>query len=222
MDLYYSPFACSLAARVVCLEGGLPVNLRRIDLSTKRVEGQRDGAFLGVNPLGKVPALVCDDGHVLTENVAVLLFLGDQAPVALGLAPRESPARYELLRWLSFVATELHKRVLAPTFAVEGAPPPVRQFAREGAAQPLSVLEEHLRDRPALLGGSFTVADAYLAWTLLLLPRPRCGVPLDAFPAVQAYAERSWQREAFAAVLRAEYAEYNQPGWWTASRLEDR
>jgi glutathione S-transferase len=200
MDLYYSPMACSLAARVVCREARLEVNLRRTDLSTGRVEGRAERALLGVNPLGKVPVLVCDDGRVLTENVAVLLFLGELAAPALGLAPRDAPERYEVVRWLSFVATELHKGVLA---------------------RPLAALEEHLRDRSALLGASFTVADAYLAWALLLLPLPRCGVPLDAYPAVQAYAERHRRREAFEAVLRAEYAEYRQPGWWTASRLDD-
>jgi hypothetical protein len=42
VELYYSPLACSLAARVVCLEGGLDVAMRRTDLATKRVDGDRE------------------------------------------------------------------------------------------------------------------------------------------------------------------------------------
>jgi glutathione S-transferase len=220
MKLYYSPFACSLAARVVCREADLPVSLCRADLQTKRVEGQAEGALVHLNPMGKVPTLVCDDGLVLTENVAVLLYLGDRAPLDRGLTPAErTPARYDLVRWLTFVATEIHKKVLATVFALDEPAEAAKTYARGGAAQPLSVVEERLRDRQALLGDRFTVADAYLLWALLLLPRPQCGVSLDPYPAVRAYLERHLGRASVRHVLSAESHEYQEPGWWTASRL---
>ena len=196
--------------------------MRRVDLSTKRVEGEREGALLRRNPIGKVPTLVCDDGHIVTENVAVLLYLADRAPPERGLTPAErTPARYELLRWLSFLATEVHKRVLATVYSLDSATLPVRQFARDGAAQSLSVLDAHLRDRPALVGETFSVADAYLVWALLLLPRPRCGVSLAAYPALCAYHERHLRREAVNVAVGTELREYKEPGWWTASQLAD-
>jgi glutathione S-transferase len=220
MKLYYSPFACSQAARVVCREADLPVSLCRVDLGTKRIDGHAEGALLHLNPMGKVPTLVCDDGLVLTESVAVLLYLGDRAPRDHGLTPAErTPARYELVRWLTFVATEIHKRVLATVFSLDEPAEVVKDFARRSAAQPLSVLEEHLRDRSALLGDPFTVADAYLLWTLLILPRPQCGVSLDPYPAVGGYLGRHLGRASVRDVLSAESREYQEPGWWTVSRL---
>ena len=86
MELYYAPLACSLAAHVTCVEAELPVILRRTDLATKSVEG--GGDLRQVNPMAQVPTLVRDDGVVLTENVAVLLFLGDERP-SRGLASKE-------------------------------------------------------------------------------------------------------------------------------------
>src|SRR4051812_998114 len=126
MELFYSPLACSLAAHIVCLEAGINVTLRRTDLPTGRVEG--GGDLARINPMGCVPTLVLDDGRVLTENIAVLLFLGDREP-GRSLAPApDTYARYEVTRWLSFVATELHKKVNAPIFAAR-SPDAVKDYA---------------------------------------------------------------------------------------------
>lgn len=218
MELYYSPMACSLAARIVCLEGGLDVVYRRADLATKRVEGRGDGALREVTALGKVPALVLDDGTVLTENAAVLLYLGDRAGADRGLAPREGTFdRYETLRWLSFVGTEVHKRVLATVFSLDDPPEAACQFARDGAAQPLAVLDGHLRARSFLVGDRFSVADAYLVWACALLPLPRVRVPLEPYPHVLAYAARHVRRESVKEALRIEREQYRAPGWWTAN-----
>jgi glutathione S-transferase len=222
MKLYYSPFACSLASRVVCLEGDLAMSYCRADLRTKRVEGGEPGALLAVNPMGKVPALVCDDGAVLTENVAVLLYLGDHAPPDRGLtAPERTPARYDLVRWLAFVSTELHKRVLATVFSLDEPSEIVKDFARHSAAQPLAVLDAHLGRSESLAGDRFTVADAYLTWALLLLRRPACGVSLAPYRAVAAYFDRQMQRASFRDAVATELREYQEPGWWTASQLKN-
>jgi glutathione S-transferase len=219
MDLYYSPMACSLAARIVCIEAGLAVTMLRTDLGNKRVEGASEGALLQYNGMGKVPTLVCDDGHVLTENVAVLLYLGDRADSALGLTPPHgTPERYEVVRWLAFVATEIHKRVLATVYSLDRPSDAVKAFARSTAAQPLTVLQKHLRDREVLVGEEFTVADAYLVWALLLLPRAQ--VPMDSYPALGDYLARNSNRAAVRAAVQRELEEYRVPGWWTAKQLE--
>ena len=67
-----------------------------------------------------MPALVLDDGGVLTENAVVLQYIADQNPGA-ALAPAHGTfARYRLAEWLNYIATEIHKR-LRP--AVESAQP---------------------------------------------------------------------------------------------------
>mgnify|MGYP001237371162 CR=1 FL=1 len=206
MQLYYSPFACSLAAHMVCREAGLDFTLHRSELSTKRVEDGRD--LRTVNPMGQVPTLVTDDGRVLTENSAVLAYLADLRP-AHRLAPeRDGFERYELMRWLSLVGTEVHKKCLALVYD-PASPDAVKEFARGAVARPLAVLDAHLGSREVLVGDTFTVADAYLLWTLILLPR--AGVPLDAYPALGAYQKRLMVRPAVRETLAFERAAHERP-----------
>jgi glutathione S-transferase len=201
MQLYFAPFACSLASHIVCREVGLDIELHRTDFKTKRVEG--GGELWSVSAMGQVPVLVTDDGHVLTENGAVLTYLGDRAPEK-GLVPdRESFERYELTRFLSLVATEVHKKGLALIFDPT-SPEPVKEFARSAIGRPLSVLAKHLADREYLVGDGFTVADAYLFWALTLLPIG--GVPLDAYPVLLAYRERIGERPAVKQAIDFEQA----------------
>src|SRR5206468_223990 len=120
--------------------------------------------------------------------------------------PQGSFEYYDCVRWLSFVATELHKRVNAQIFAVDGSPDTVKEYARVGAARPLGVLDQHLKDRSFVSGDSFSVADAYLTWALTLFPT--AGVPLDGYPVVRAYQEQQLAREHVRAAFRMERSEY--------------
>jgi glutathione S-transferase len=207
MKLYYSPFACSLASHIACREAGLDVVLERAELSSKRVEGGLD--LLSVNPMGQVPTLVLDDGQTLTENGAVLTYLADRAPDKR-LAPAANDfGRYELSRWLSFVATEIHKKGLALIFAPD-TPDAVKDYARSAIHKPLAVADAHLTNRDTLLGGEqFTVADAYLFWALTISPTAQ--ISLDAYPALRAYQQRHLARPAVRAALRFEREQYGRP-----------
>ena len=66
--------------------------------------------------------------------------------------------------------------------------------ARERIGRNLSVGAAHLQRRPHLVGESFTVADAYFAWSLMLLRR--AGVDIAEWPALAAYLERVLERPA--------------------------
>ncbi|MBM3650959.1 MAG: glutathione transferase GstA, partial [Alphaproteobacteria bacterium] len=55
MELYFSPFACSLASHIVSREAGLQVELRRVSIATKEIAG--GGNFYDVNPKDQVPTL---------------------------------------------------------------------------------------------------------------------------------------------------------------------
>ena len=206
MKLYYSPFACSLAAHITCREAGLEVDLQRVELSSKRVEGGAD--LFALNPMGQVPTLVTDDGSTLMENSAVLAYLADRVPER-GLAPaRDDAARYELTRWLSFVATEIHKKGLALIFAPD-SPDAVKDYARASLARPLGVVARYLADRDVLVGAQFSVADAYLFWALTIAPHG--GVSLDPYPALAAYQARGLARPAVRAAVRFERDQRERP-----------
>lgn len=201
MDLFFSPMACSLAARIMLHELGVEATFRRVDLREKRLDDGSD--YRQINPLGQVPALRLDDGRVLVENAAVLLHLGEIG-AARGLGPQTAEERIELIRWLSFVGTELHKQVFSPLLspaANDGA----RDWARMCASARFAVLDAHLRTREHLCD-RFGPADAYLrvmeAWAGAV------GVDLSAFPAVEAHRDRLSSRPAVARALAEETALY--------------
>jgi len=73
LTLYYTPGACSMAAHIVLEESGEEYEAKKVDLAGGE---QRTEAYLKINPLGRVPALLLDNGEPLAENTAILPFLG--------------------------------------------------------------------------------------------------------------------------------------------------
>ncbi|WP_287319772.1 glutathione S-transferase N-terminal domain-containing protein [Mesorhizobium sp.] len=118
----------------------------------KQIEG--GGRYIDINPKGYVPALVFDDGEVLTENVAILAWVADRAPE---LAPQGHLGRYRLLEMLSFIATEIHKRF--PTYLM--LPEDVREPIAQEILRWFRFAAGRL-ERGYLFGKTFTVADPYL------------------------------------------------------------
>jgi len=191
LQLYFWPMACSLASRIALMEAGVDARYHLVDIFNKKIL-ENDGDFWSISPKGAVPVLVLEDGQRLTENAAVLQYIADLRP-DLGLAPPAGdPDRYRLQEWLSFVATEIHKAFLFPTFwyANEGA----KASARERIGKNVSIAAAHLENRQYLVGERFTVADAYLTWALLLL---RFGsVDVAEWPSLVDYLDRMQQRAA--------------------------
>ena len=72
LTLYFTPGACSMAAHIVLEESGENYEAKKVDLAGGE---QRTEAYLKINPLGRVPALLLDNGEPLAENTAILPFL---------------------------------------------------------------------------------------------------------------------------------------------------
>lgn len=201
MDLYFSPLACSLAARIALYEAGLPADYIYVDRFEKTLEDGSD--YYPINPMGQVPMLCTDAGDTLTETSAVLQYVADLNPES-GIAPKSGIERYQLQSWLNFITTELHKAVFYPQFSPEsndGA----KAFARHLAEKRFAHLDRHLTGREFLLD-RFTVADAYLA-TVLGWTRP-VGIDLGKWPAVKDYFSRMRARPSVAKAVAEEYALY--------------
>ena len=196
MKLYYSPGACSQAAHIILHEAGLEHSSEAVDLRTKRTASGRD--YWAVNPKGSVPAIVLDSGEVLTENGAVLQFLGDQAP-ASGLLPTEGIGRYRVIEWLAYLGSEVHKS-FGPLFNPASSDE-VKASAREMVAKKFNFLEQSLEGRDYLAGPSMTVADPYL---FAMLGWTNFGIDLAKWPNLAALRQRMEQRPSVQAVLRAE------------------
>jgi glutathione S-transferase len=198
MKLYFSPGACSLSPRIVLREAGLDFTAERVDLGKKLTESGAD--FRAINPKGYVPALVLEDGMVLTEGAVIVQYLADQAP-ASGLAPAAGTlARYRVMEWLNYIASELHQS-FGPLFN-PASNDDNKTAARRAIARRLELVEQTLQGGDYLMGAQFTVADAYLFTVLGWAGH--CQMPLNVFPAVQAYLARVGARPAVRQALRDE------------------
>jgi glutathione S-transferase len=200
MRLYYSPGACSLSPHIVAREAGLTLELDTVDFANGRAT--EDGSTLyEVNPgKGYVPALRLDDGSVLTEGVAIIQYLADQAPEKKLMPERGSTAYYHALEWLTFISSEVHKG-FSPLYN-----PAITEDAKkavlERLAKRLEYIEGALAGKEYLLGDAFTLPDAYL-YTILRWA-PKFAIDLSAYPHVSSYVERVRARPAVATALEEE------------------
>lgn len=196
MKLYYSPGACSQAAHILLHETQLPHDGEAVDIRAKRTEGGAD--YLTINPKGAVPALQIGD-EVLTENGAVLQYIGDKAGNDT-LLPGSGMERYRVIEMLAYLGSDVHKSfspLFNPALSEE-----VRQGWKDAVGKKFDYLEGQLDGRDYLLGPSMTVADPYLfamlGWT------GKLGIDLARWPRLTAFRKRMEERPTVQTVLRAE------------------
>ncbi|BBB15256.1 glutathione S-transferase domain [Candidatus Rickettsiella viridis] len=158
MKLFYSPGACSLSPHIVLREIGLDFTLEKVDLAQKKTELGTN--YLTINPKGKVPALLLDDGSLLTEGVAIVQYLADQLPSCNLIPPLDSLLRYHTIEWLSYISTELHKG-FSPLFNPK-TPEEYKIIVRENLDKQFNYLDTALKENQYLQNDHFSVADAYL------------------------------------------------------------
>jgi glutathione S-transferase len=101
LTLFYAPGACSMAPHIVLEEGGEKYEAKRMDLAKGE---QKSADYMKIHPLGRVPALKLDDGSPLTENTAILPFLGKR----FGLWPTEPVKEAQALSLIGFFASTVH------------------------------------------------------------------------------------------------------------------
>jgi glutathione S-transferase len=191
MELYLTPGACSLADHIALHEAGLEFDRIQVDLKTKRTEDGRD--FNEVNPKDYVPALVLDDGQLLTENVAILCWVAERAPK---LAPSGEMGRIRLVETLAFIATELHKPFVRHFFPTSDAE---KKIAEEAIRKRLGFVSDRLQGE-YLFGREASVADAYL---YVMLRWARMS-GLDVPEPLPAFFERMEARPAVRQALQHE------------------
>ena len=198
MKLFLSPGACSLSPHIVLHEAGLAHDSERVDLKTHKTAS--GGDYYAVNPKGYVPALVLDDGTVLTEGPVIVQYLADRKPDS-GLAPANgSLDRYRLQEWLGFISTEVHKQY-SPLFNPAATDDTKKLFIDRLHGR-YAWLEQQLTAKQYLMGDRFTVADAYL-FTVMNWAQ-RLKFDMSRYPNLMAYVGRVAARPAVQAAMRAE------------------
>ncbi|MGL5601233.1 MAG: glutathione transferase GstA [Silvania sp.] len=198
MKLFYKPGACSLACHITLRESGKDFTLSSVDLMKKKLENGDD--FFAVNPKGQVPALLLEDGTLLTEGVAIMQYLADGVADRQLLAPTGSIARYKTLEWMNFIATELHKG-FTPLFRPD-TPEEYKPTVRALLEKKLQYVNDQLKDDHWICGQRFTIADAYL-FTVLRWARA-VKLNMEGLGHIDAYMARMAERPDVAAALEAE------------------
>ena len=198
MKLYCSPGNSSLSPHIVLQEAGIPVELVKVDLKTRKTAD--GGDYAALNAKGYVPMLELDDGRRLTEGPAIVQYIADSRPETR-LAPRpEEFARYELQGWLNFIATELHKGFSA--LFNPAASEDWKNAVRARLETRFDWLAGQLSGRSFVMGQHFGVADAYLFTVLGWCRFVR--IDLARWPVLAEYVARVAARPAVQAAMRAE------------------
>lgn len=198
MKLFYKPGACSLASHITLRESGKDFTLDGVDLMKKRLENGDD--FFAVNPKGQIPALLLDDGTLLTEGVAIMQYLADSVPDRQLLAPVSSISRYKTLEWLNYIATELHKG-FTPLFRPD-TPEEYKPTVRALLEKKMQYVDAALKEGQWICGSRFTIADAYLFTVLRWAYAVKLN--MDVLENIAAYMKRMAERPGVAAALKAE------------------
>lgn len=198
MKLYFAPGVCSLSPHIVLEESGLPFETEQVDLRKKTTATGAD--YNAVNPKGYVPALVLDNGVLLTEGPAIVQYLADQVPDKQ-LAPANGTlARYQLQSWLTFIGTEVHKN-FTPFFKPDSTPE-MKAVAQANLVNRLGYINTELAGREYLLPEGYSVADIYLfvvlGWAKVI------KLDLTPWPQLQALQARVGARPAVQRALKAE------------------
>lgn len=198
MRLYILPGACSLAANIVLREAGIPFELVRVSHHGHKTP---DGHELKeINSKDYVPALVLDNGDLLTENAALLPYIADLKPEAKLLPPVGTLERYRVSEWLAYVNSEIHKG-FSPLFA-KNASEDVKQYGRAALTKRIGWLAEQFGSKQYLVGDHFTIADAYLF--VVLGWAPLVNFDLNQWPNLQAFRERIAARPHVIEAMTAE------------------
>ena len=187
--LYHAPLACSLAARYAAAEGDVPLDIAWLNLRTKEL--LKGGSLYDINPLGQVSVLALEDGQIINETSAVLMWIQSQSKVTEFRRDPSDPEYFQLMRWISFCSSELHKQIFRVVFYDE-ATDEVKDKVRALAPARLQVLDNHLRQNEYLVGKTFSAADAYLAWFFVLAGQ--AGLDHSGYANLKAYEEKVQNR----------------------------
>lgn len=191
VTLYYCPQTRASGTRVMLEELGAPYTLQVMDLQRGET---RMPEFLAVNPLGKVPT-IRHRGAVVTEQIAIALYLGDAFPAA-GLAPApQDPDRGPYLRWMVYYAACFEPAVLDRSSGHDPGPPSRSVYGDFDSM--LATFEAALTPGPYLLGDRISLAD--LQWGTALQWTLQFGLVPER-PALREYVTRVTDRESFRTV----------------------
>ncbi|WP_230771250.1 glutathione S-transferase family protein [Sphingomonas sp. Leaf4] len=176
LTLYTNPMSRGRIARWMLEEVGADYGVEMLGYGGT----MKDDAFLAVNPMGKVPAIV-HDGRVVTECAAICAYLADAFPQA-GLAPR-ADERADYYRWMFFAAGPVEAAITNRSLGVVPTSDQQRMVGYGEYDRVVAVLEAAVSAHPYIAGDRFTAADVYVGSHVMWGTQFGSLPKLDAFMA---------------------------------------
>jgi len=198
--LYYAKGTAALPVHIALEESGAEYELRLLDFTAK---DHLQPDYLNVNPKGRVPALVTDNG-ILTEAPALLAYIG-QTYSAANLIPSTPFGFAQAQEFNLYIAATVH---VAHAHKMRGArwsdDTASHDAMRMKVAENMTGCAEFIENRylkgPWVLGEQYSVCDPYLFLVTRWLKGD--GVDESAFPNILAHRARMEARPAVQAVLK--------------------
>jgi len=205
LKLLYAANSCALASHIALEESGADYETIRLDF---RANEQRKPEYLAVNPKGRVPALVTDQG-ILTETPAILAFVAQSFPKSR-LAPVDDPFAFARAQaFNSYLCSTVH---VAHAHRMRGyrwvdaddagAIAAMQRKVPQSVGECFDLIEQEMFVGPWVMGERYTICDPYLFTLARWLEAD--GVDPARFPKVRDHRERMSERPAVKAVLTAE------------------
>lgn len=179
MQLYYAPNTIALASLILCEEAGIDVTPTRVDFANSE---QTKPDYAKVNPKGRVPALVTDQG-ILTETIAILEYL---APDMVPADPWDAARMREMMTYLASTMHVNHAHKMRGHRWADQDTSHADMTAKvpETMTASCAYVESKLIG-PFVMGETLTLADPYLFTVCTWLEGD--GVDVSAFPKITAF-----------------------------------
>lgn len=186
--LYTNPQSRGRIARWILEEVGAPYKAEVLEYDSS----MKSPAYLKINPMGKVPAIVHRD-QIVTEGAAICAYLAEAFPqVGLAPLPEERASYY---RWLIFAAGPLEAAITdCKIFELEPDAQKQKMVGYGSYAAVLDNLSAWFKGHTFVTGERFTAADVYVGsqinWGLQFGTIEKRAEFID-------YAQRATDRDAY-------------------------
>jgi glutathione S-transferase len=191
ITLFHSPNTRSTASRVLLEELKADYSLHVLNMKAGE---QRAAAYLKINPMGKVPAVLHGEA-LITEQVAIFIYLADLYAEA-GLAPALGDSlRGPYLRWMVFYGSCFEPAVIDR--AQKRAPAPLAMSPYGDYDTMFATVTGQLEKGDYLLGSRFSALDILWGTALIWMTAFKL---VEALPVIQAYTARINARASIALV----------------------
>src|ERR1700732_4086243 len=200
LKLYYAPGTCALASHIALAEAGAPYTTEKVDFKTNQ---QNSPEYLGINPKGRVPALVTDRG-ILTETPATLAFIAQSVPQAK-LAPFDDAFAFaQVQAFNSYLCSTVHvahaHKGRGYRWATDEASfADMKRVVPKSVGTSFALIERNMLKGPWVMGETYTICDPYLFTIAQWLEGD--SVDLSALPRVIEHRKRMSERPAVRKVM---------------------